>query len=204
MDIAQSLTARTDQINAEDLAVTGPQTYTIREVVDGKAEQPYDFLLVETDRAWRPPVTMRRLVAAAWETTDGKVYEGRRVTLFCDPDVRFGKETPGGVRISHMSHLAKRWQGKIKNGRGKRETFTVEPLIEEVQPTPMELAAQVASALNDATTEAEVREWGNRAASRNLLDMSPAGSTGTLRELVESRLAEVASIRADGATGGDS
>ena len=89
MDIANSLAPRSDQINADDL-VAGPMTVTIREVVGGKAEQPYDFLLMETDRAYRPAVTMRRLIAAAWQTTDASKYVGRRLTLFRDPTVRFG------------------------------------------------------------------------------------------------------------------
>ena len=53
MDMTESIQARSDQINADDLA-GGPMTVTIREVVKGKAESPFDFLLVETDRAYRP------------------------------------------------------------------------------------------------------------------------------------------------------
>ena len=50
MDLTESIAPRSDQINADDL-IGGSITYTIREVVLGKAEQPFDFLLVETDRA---------------------------------------------------------------------------------------------------------------------------------------------------------
>lgn len=133
MDIANSLAPRSDQINADDL-VAGPMTVTIREVVGGKAEQPYDFLLMETDRAYRPAVTMRRLIAAAWQTTDASKYVGRRLTLFRDPTVRFGKDAVGGVRISHMSHLSERFEVKLQTTRGKRESFVVDPLPDA--PTP--------------------------------------------------------------------
>lgn len=128
MDIANSLAPRSDQVNADDL-VAGPMTVTVREVIKGKAEQPYDFLLVETDRAYRPGVTMRRLIAAAWGT-NGDQYVGRRLTLYRDPSIRFGKDVVGGIRISHMSHIDKRVEVKLQVTRGKRETFTVEPLIE--------------------------------------------------------------------------
>lgn len=126
MDIATSLAPRSDQINADDL-VAGPMTFTIRQVVGGKAEQPFDFLLVETDRAFRPAVTMRRLIAAAWGT-DADKYVGRRLTVYRDPSVRFGKDVVGGIRISHMSHIDKRVEVKLQTTRGKRETFAVEPL----------------------------------------------------------------------------
>lgn len=143
MDLTASLAPRSDQINADDL-VAGPQTFTIREVVQGKAEQPYDFLLVETDRAFRPAVTMRRLIAAAWGT-DGDQYVGRRLTVYRDPSIRFGKDVVGGVRISHMSHIGKRVEVKVQVTRGKRETFAVDPLPDApaapAEPTAEEVAA---------------------------------------------------------------
>ncbi len=126
MDLTNSLAPRSDQINADDL-VAGPQTFTIREVVGGKAEQPFDFLLVETDRAFRPAVTMRRLIAAAWGT-NGDAYVGRRLTVYRDPTIRFGKDVVGGIRISHMSHIDKPVSVKLQVTRGKRETFAVDPL----------------------------------------------------------------------------
>lgn len=150
MDLTRSLAPRSDQVNADDL-VAGPQTFTIREVVGGKAEQPFDFLLVETDRAYRPAVTMRRLIAAAWGT-NGDDYVGRRLTLYRDPDVRFGKDVVGGIRISHMSHIDKRIEVKLQVTRGKRGTFIVDPLPEA--PTP-----PTESAIACSTSKDELREW---------------------------------------------
>lgn len=57
------------------------------------------------------------------------------------------------------------------------------------QPTPDELARQVAQGVADSTTEAEVREWGNRAHARELLDVTVNGAT--VRERVEHRLSEL-------------
>lgn len=152
MDLTRSLAPRSDQVNADDL-VAGPQTFTIREVVGGKAEQPFDFLLVETDRAYRPAVTMRRLIAAAWGT-NGDDYVGRRLTLYRDPDVMFGKDKVGGIRISHMSHIDKRLEIKLQTTRGKRSLFTVEPLTTPTPPTD--------SAIACATNTGQLLAWGQQ------------------------------------------
>lgn len=155
MDIANSLAPRSDQINADDL-VAGPMTVTIREVVEGKATQPYDFLLVETDRAWRPPKTVRRLIAAAWGTTDGKVYEGRRVRLYRDARVAFGKDACGGVRVSHMSHLSEPFEVKLQVSKGKRELFHVDPLPELSRADQLRAEWKSANPERRAEIEAEV------------------------------------------------
>src|SRR5690242_20551370 len=126
MDLTASIEPRSDQINSDDL-IAGPITYTVREVIQGKAEQPFDFMLVETDRAYRPSKTMRRLIVAAWGP-DANQYAGRRLTLYRDPSIKFGGQAVGGIRVSHMSHINKRIEEKFQTTRGKRESFTVDPL----------------------------------------------------------------------------
>jgi hypothetical protein len=133
MDLTQSIEARSDQINADDL-LGGPQTYTIREVIAGKAESPFDFLLVETERAYRPSKTMRRVIVAAWGP-EASNYAGRRLTVYREPTIQFGGKTVGGIRISAMSHIDKRLEVMAQVTRGKREKFTVDPLP-SVAPTP--------------------------------------------------------------------
>lgn len=168
MDIANSLAPRSDQVNADDL-VAGPMTVTIRKVVGGKAEQPFDFLLEETDRAYRPAVTMRRLIAAAWGT-NGDLYVGRRLTIYRDPDVMFGKDKVGGIRISHMSHIDKRLEIKLQTTRGKRSLFTVDPLPDAPTP-PSE------SAIACATDKAQLGSWWREYPN--------------LRGVIEARVAEI-------------
>jgi len=136
--------ARSDQINADDF-IGGPRTFTLGEVHPGKAEQLYDIDLVELPgKVWRPPLTVLRLLIAAWgdEASD---WAGRRVTLFRDESVSFGKDAIGGIRISHMSHLPdeKPFKTKVQTSRGKRTPMSVEPLIEEAT-TPEPTAEQVA------------------------------------------------------------
>ena len=189
LDMTESVAPKSDQINAEDL-LTGPRTFTISEVAAGSAEQPINVHLVEfPGRPYRPSKSMRRVMVAAWGK-DASQYAGKRLTLFRDPDVKFGGEAVGGIKISHMSDLAKPLKIALTVTRGKRAPYIVTPLPAATPaPTPDELAAQVASALTDATTADEVREWGNRAHGRNLLDLVVDGVT--VRDRVATRLAEV-------------
>jgi hypothetical protein len=158
MDLAESIAPRSDQVNADDL-VGGPITYTIREVRQGAAEQPFDFMLVETDRAYRPSKTMRRLIVAAWGS-DANAYAGRRLTLYREPSIKFGGATVGGIRISHMSHIPSRVSEKFQTTRGKRETFTVDPLPDAppVDPNAARIA-ELRAEWDSATEErqAEIR-----------------------------------------------
>ena len=128
MDLTESIQPRSDQINADDL-IAGPITYTIREVIGGKAESPFDFMLVETDRAYRPSKTMRRVIVAGWGPK-AEAYAGRRLTIYREPSIKFGGQTVGGIRISAMSHLEKHVEVMLQTSRGKREKFVVEPLPE--------------------------------------------------------------------------
>jgi len=141
---------RSDQWNADDF-VGGPRTFTIAGVSPGKAEQKYDIELLEgDDRVWRPPLTMLRLLIAAWGD-DAKVWQGRRVTLYRDESVRFGRDQVGGIRVSHMSDLpdGKPLTATLTVARGKRAQFTVQPLTDAPaappqaeQPTPDQVAAE--------------------------------------------------------------
>jgi hypothetical protein len=126
LDLTKSIEPRSDQVNADDL-IAGPITYTIREVIQGAAESPFDFLLVETDRAYRPSKTMRRVIVNAWGA-EAKNYTGRRLTLYREPSIRFAGQPVGGIRISHLSHIEKQLEIMLQTTRGKREKFTVDPL----------------------------------------------------------------------------
>jgi len=148
MDLTESIQARSDQINADDL-IQGPMTVTVREVIGGRAESPFDFLLVETDRAYRPSKTMRRVIVAAWGP-EAKEYSGRRLTLYREPSIKFGGQTVGGIRVSHMSHIEQRVEVMLQVTRGKREKFVVEPLPEL---TPAERIAALRQEWKRATPE---------------------------------------------------
>lgn len=134
MDISETLAPNSDQLDAIDL-VSGPKTFTITDVSKGNAEQPVNVHLAEFPRVWRPSKSMRRVLAACWGT-ESSVWVGRRVTLYCDPEVMFGKEKVGGTRISHLSHLDKPRSIPLLVSRGKSATFRVQPLPDAPKPDP--------------------------------------------------------------------
>jgi hypothetical protein len=126
---------RSDQWNADDF-LGGPRTFTIAGAKDGIAEQKYDIQLEGETRVWRPPLTMIRVILKAWGDESDE-WVGRRVTLYHDATVRFGKEVLGGVRISHLSHIGdKPLNVKVTTTRGRRETVTVQPLPDAPKQAP--------------------------------------------------------------------
>lgn len=131
MDMLDTITPRSDQLNAEDL-LTGPQTITITEVKRGSDDQPVDMVTAEfgPGRVYRPSKTMRRVIVAAWGK-ESSAYIGRRMTIYRDPEVTFGKDKVGGIKISHLSHIDKRLQIALTVTRGRRAQFTADPLPDE-------------------------------------------------------------------------
>lgn len=196
MDITNALAPKSDQLDFADLDGSPPQVFTITDVSENGTElaeqQPVNITLAEFDRYWRPSKGMLRVMADNWGKDTTK-WVGRKVELYGDPEVYFGKEKRGGTRISRLSHITSR-KTTLVNPRGGRGAYwTVEPLpAAKPEPTPDELAAQVATGIADSTTEAEVREWGNRAHARELLDLTPNGASTTLRVMVEARIAALA------------
>lgn len=128
MDISETLAPNSDQLDAIDL-VSGPRTFTVEKVSKGNPEQPVNVHLAEFPRVWRPSKSMRRVLAACWGT-DASAWVGRRVTLYCDPDVMFGKDKVGGTRIAALSHIDKPKSIPLLVSRGKSQTFRVQPLPE--------------------------------------------------------------------------
>ncbi len=142
MDMTASIEPRSDQVNADDL-LTGPRTVTIERVTVGAAEQPWDFHLVEIPgRVYRPSKSMLRVIIAAWGS-DSEVCAGRRLTLYREPSIRFGKDEVGGIRISHMSHIAGPLKLALTVSRGKRDPFTVQPLADTAPTIPPATPEQI-------------------------------------------------------------
>lgn len=166
MNLADTIVPDSSQLNAEDFIATGPRTFTITSVSAGNAEQPVNiFTAEEPDRAYRPGKSMRRLLVAAWgPETD--VYVGRRLTLYRDPSIRFGRDEVGGVRISHLSHIDKPLKIALTTTRGKRDPFTVQPLVESkpaAKPTTDRLAVTLAAVEMASTVEQVRAVWDEHA-----------------------------------------
>lgn len=132
MDLTESIAPKSDQLNAEDL-LTGPRTFTIEKVNAGSVEQPVNVHLVELPgRPYRPSKSMRRLMVAAWGK-EAEAYAGRRLTLYRNAEIMFGREKVGGIEIAEMSHIDKPLTVALTVTRGKRKNFTVKPLAAPVK-----------------------------------------------------------------------
>lgn len=130
MDMTRTIEPRSDQLNFDDVAAQSV-TVTITGVTKGTPEQPVN---IETEqypgRPYKPGKSMRRVLVACWGK-DSSVYAGRRIRLYGDPDVRFGRERVGGIRISHLSHISEPMTVMLTVTRGRRAPFTVQPLPDD-------------------------------------------------------------------------
>lgn len=182
MDLTESIAPKSDQLNADDL-IGGPVTVTIKEVTAGNPEQPVNVHLVEfPGRAYRPSKSMRRVMVLAWGP-EASAYAGRRLTLYRNPEITFGKDKVGGIEISHLSNLEKPLTVALTATRGKRKSFTVQPLTEPEQRDWLEIAGQ---AEGDADTLRAI--WTD---ARNA--GAPAETLDTIRALATPRADEPAS-----------
>ena len=189
MDLTETIAPRSDQINADDL-MAGPVTVTISEVRRGTPEQPVDVHLVEfPGRPYKPSKSMRRILVSAWGA-EASAYAGRRVTLYRNPEITFGKDKVGGIEISHLSHLEKPLTVALTATRGKRKSFTVKPLIEALPAAPVmnrggipdKIAADTAKALSDGTIDAYFAWLAENNAPAHILNYVSERMSGELRE----------------------
>ncbi|GHJ59170.1 hypothetical protein NOK12_16880 [Nocardioides sp. OK12] len=125
-DISETLAPNSDQLDAIEL-VAGPRIFIIANVAKGSAEQPVDIHFANFPRPWRPSKGMRRVLANCWGV-DASQWATRAVELFFDPEVTFGKDKPGGTRISRLSHIDKPVRTPLLVARGKSAVFVVDPL----------------------------------------------------------------------------
>lgn len=132
MDITDALAPNSDQLDAIELVT--PRTFTIAAgsrlaIREGKtvAEIPFEGF----PRVWRPSKGMLDVLAKCWGA-DAKQWVGRRVTVYNDPDVMFGKDRVGGVRVSHLSHIDGPQTVNIRaSGRGRSpKPWKVQPLAD--------------------------------------------------------------------------
>ena len=154
MDLTKTIAPDSTQINADDL-LNGPVTVTVENVSAGSAEQPVNIHVAEfPKRAYRPSKSMRRVLVHVWGSK-GSEYVGRKMTLYRDPNIRFGREAVGGIRISHVSNIDKPVTIPLMVSRGKREQYTVKPLATDAPTAAPSISDQQ---IEDATTVQQLRD----------------------------------------------
>ena len=192
MDITDALAPKSDQLDAVELV--NPRTFTIdtgSRLGTREGATVAEIRLVDFPRVWRPSKGMLDVLAALWGT-DGKAWVGRSVTLYNDPEVTFGKDRVGGIRISHMSHIDGPKTVMIRGrGQGARKiAWHVKPLtVAAPPPIPAPMTLEDVAATTDTDT----------------LRTAWQGSPPDVRAAIEARVAEIAALaQGDAAqTGGE-
>jgi len=128
MNMLATIVPKSDQLNSDDL-IGQDRTITITHVtMDTSSEQPVSLHFEgDNSKPYKPGKSMRRVLVQAWGP-DASAYDGRSLTLYRDPDVKFGGMDVGGIRISSMSHITKRLVLALTATRGNKKLFTVEVL----------------------------------------------------------------------------
>ena len=126
MDIADTILAKSDQVNAVDLAV--PVTVTIEGVDVVGGDQPVNIHLREfPGKAYRPSKSMRRVLVKLWGPRSAD-YAGRSIGLYRNPDVLWAGKPAGGIQVGAASHIDKPVTIPVKIARGKIHPLTIKPL----------------------------------------------------------------------------
>ena len=118
---------KTDQLNFEDFLGGVTRIVTVVGVKAGTKEQQYDIAIEGDSRVWRPAVTVLKLLVAGW-TDDATLWAGRSAELYGDPEVTFGRDKVGGIRVSRLSHIDAPLTVNLTETRGKRKLHRVDPL----------------------------------------------------------------------------
>ncbi len=168
-DMSQVIIPKSDQWNADDF-IAGPMTFTIADVkIAPGTEQPVNIVLDGTEKFFRPCKSMSRVLVGAWGA-DAKAYVGRSLTLYRDPEVKWGGMAVGGIRISHLSHIDGAKVMVLTATKGSRKPFKVMPLV--VDATKQQATATEASdvdwdgwfesfksAIAQQTSEQKLKAW---------------------------------------------
>lgn len=137
MTMRDAIAPRSDQMNGMDL-LSGERIMTITEVkVFDSPDQPVHIWFAEfpRERPFKPSKTVSRILVAAWGD-DETAYVGRRLHLFRDPEIVFGRDKVGGIRLKAMSHIPKRFAVTLATSKGKVAPYVIEVLPDDAPTSP--------------------------------------------------------------------
>lgn len=130
VDLRDTIVPKSDQLNAEQL-LGGPITVTVTDVRRGGGEEQPVVVHYEGEggRPFKPCKTVRKVLVFAWGP-NGNDWIGRSMTLYNRPDVKFGGEEVGGIRVSHLSHIPKDIAVSLTETRGRKAKTSIKRLAE--------------------------------------------------------------------------
>ena len=170
-DLRSTIVPKSDQLNAEQL-LGGPITIRVTDVRIGSDDQPV-VISYEGDggRPFKPGKTSRKILIFAWGE-DGRQWIGRSMTLYNDPSVKFGGADVGGIRISHLSDIAKELHVSLTATKGKKAPHVIKMLAAKPAARRADPAATVAALLEKGDTAGAALELSsmNAADSKSIMD----------------------------------
>lgn len=135
-NLLATIAPKSDQLNADDLIGRSLTIKVTKVSLCGEPDQPI-AVHYEGDggKPYKPCKSMRRVMVHVWGG-DGNTFAGRRMALYRDDKVTFGKDAVGGIRISHMSDIDRDVTMALTVTRANRRPYTVKPLPpEKADPT---------------------------------------------------------------------
>lgn len=135
-NLSDTIVAKSDQLNGDDL-LSGPRNITVSAVKrSGSPDQP---VAVHFDgdggKPYKPCKSMRKVLIFAWGE-NGADWIGRSMTVYQDPEVKFGGVKVGGIRISHLSHIEANIAISLTATKGKKAPVTIKKLTVEKKHEP--------------------------------------------------------------------
>jgi hypothetical protein len=157
IDMSKTIAPKSDQLNADDL-IGGPITVKITDVkldYSNKAQPASISFDGDDGRPFKPCLSMRRILVHVWGS-DGANYVGKSMTLFRDPNAKYGGVSVGGVRISHVSDIKSAMTFVVTESRNSRKPYTVKPIdaARVADPQPEKPAAPSVDVLSLARAAA--------------------------------------------------
>jgi hypothetical protein len=150
-DFGETLTAKSDQLNADDL-VGGPITVQITDAKRGDSpEQPLVLRLSGDHRPWKPCKTARRILAACVGSTNTGALIGRWVRLYRDPDVTWAGKAVGGIRVDGMSGIDRPVTIALalnKKAKAEHRIVPIRPPADDKPAPPADPLADLAALLD--------------------------------------------------------
>lgn len=147
--ILESIKPKSDQLNADDL-ISGPIVVEVKDVKQCPDEkQPVAIVIGDNRQPYKPCKSMRRVMVALWGDQPKK-WIGKRMRLYCDPNVMFGGLRVGGIRISHAT-IEEAKDVLLTTAKAKRTVYTIQPLKEE-KPDIESRIEKAIKALQEAKT----------------------------------------------------
>lgn len=186
LDISSTLMTKSDQLNSDDL-IGGPITVEVERVKRGDTtEQPvFVYYVGCNNKPWKPCLTMRRALAAVW-TSDAGTWVGKRMTLYRDPSVTFGKDDVGGIRVSHVSGIDRTMSLRLNSSKGKKRAVTLEPLVTQ---TPEQQQAKADEQAKKRKVAAE------KAAAKIVADITAAADVEAMNAVTTAAADTIARFR---------